>query len=143
MRKQAAGGGRECSVWARRRTERDRYELRDNGDCIVIEHGITVGEALLEEDPRHHHVRRRVIIVAPHFPPSNLASVHRSRLLAHHLREFGWEPIIVTVAPGYYEEDLDWELTKLLSSDLRVERVSALPTRPIRFVGDVGIRGFV
>src|SRR5205085_4019537 len=76
-------------------------------------------------------------------PPSNLAAVHRSRLLAHHLREFGWEPIIVTVAPEFYEEDLDWELTKLLNVDLRVERVGALPTRPLRIVGDIGIRGFV
>src|SRR5690349_4167976 len=47
--------------------------------------------------------RRRVLIVAPHFVPSNLASVHRSRLFALHLREFGWEPIIVTVDHRWYE----------------------------------------
>ena len=47
--------------------------------------------------------RRRVLIVAPHFPPSNLAAVHRSRLFALHLREFGWEPIVVTVHHDRYE----------------------------------------
>ena len=87
--------------------------------------------------------RRRVLVVAPHFVPSNLASVHRSRLFALHLREFGWEPIIVTVDHRWYEEKLDWNLAKLVPSDLRVERVRALPTRPIRLVGDIGVRGFV
>jgi hypothetical protein len=86
---------------------------------------------------------RNVVIVAPHFPPSNLAGVHRSRLFAQHLPEFGWEPIIVTVKPDHYEEALDPALSELVSSQLRVEQVSALPTRPVRVVGDIGIRGFV
>jgi hypothetical protein len=87
-------------------------------------------------------LRKRVIIVAPHFAPSNLASVHRSRLFAIHLPEFGWDPIIVTVHHRYYEEALDWNLTKLLPAQLRVEAVSALPTTPLRIVGDIGVRGF-
>jgi hypothetical protein len=99
-------------------------------------------------DTRHagHHddqAHKRVIIVAPHFAPSNLASVHRSRLFATHLPEFGWEPVIVTVRHEYYEEALDWNLTKLLPPQLRVEAVSAFPTKPLRIVGDIGIRGFV
>jgi hypothetical protein len=85
---------------------------------------------------------RRVIIVAPHFPPSNLASVHRSRLFAQHLPEFGWEPIIVTVHHRFYEEGLDWNLAKLVPEWLRVERVGAIPTRPLRIVGDISLRGF-
>ena len=50
---------------------------------------------------------------AGHFPPSNLAGVHRSRLWAQHLPEFGWEPIIVTAHSKYYEEKLDPALLKL------------------------------
>jgi len=86
---------------------------------------------------------RRVLIVAPHFPPSNLAGVHRSRLFAHHLPAFGWEPIVISVGPGHYEEKLDPNLAALVAQDLRVERVGALPTRPVRIVGDIGIRAFV
>ncbi len=86
---------------------------------------------------------KKVLIVAPHFVPSNLAGVHRSRLLSLHLKEFGWEPVIVTVHHRFYEEKLDWELAKLVPEALRIERVAALPTKPIRLVGDVGIRGFV
>jgi hypothetical protein len=59
-----------------------------------------------------------------------------------HLPDFGWESIIVTVHHRYYEELLDWNLTKLLPSNLRIETVGALPTKPFRLVGDMGIRGF-
>lgn len=85
---------------------------------------------------------KKIIIVSPHFPPSNLAAVHRSRLFATHLPFFNWKPIIVTVHYRYYEEKLDWDLLKLLPPRLRIERVKAIPTRPIRLVGDIGIRGF-
>jgi hypothetical protein len=86
---------------------------------------------------------RKIIIVAPHFPPSNLAGVHRSRLFAQHLPAFGWEPIIVTVHEKYYEEELDWDLEKLVPSDLRIEKVNAFSIKPIKIVGDIGIRGFI
>ncbi|WP_251961509.1 glycosyltransferase [Salinibacter ruber] len=86
---------------------------------------------------------KKVLIVAPHFPPSNLAAVHRTRLFVRHLEEFGWEPIVLTVHHDYYEEDLDWKLTKLVPVDLRIEQVPALPTEPVRIVGNIGIRGFV
>jgi hypothetical protein len=86
---------------------------------------------------------KKVIIVSPHFPPSNLAAVHRSRLFAMHLPAFGWEPIIVTVHHKYYEEALDWNLVKLLPKNLRIEKVAAIPTKPFRIIGDIGIRGFV
>jgi len=85
---------------------------------------------------------KKIIIVSPHFPPSNLAAVHRSRLFAQHLPSLGWEPIIVAVHEDYYEEELDWNLSKLLPVDLRIEKVKALKTKPIRLIGDIGIRGF-
>lgn len=86
--------------------------------------------------------RKRVALVASHFVPSNLASVHRARLWSLHLREFGWEPIIVTTHWDYYEEKVEPSLMELLQKDLHVIRTKALRTRPIRIVGDVGIRAF-
>lgn len=85
----------------------------------------------------------KIIIVAPHFPPSNLAGVHRSRLFAQHLVDFGWEPIIVTVHEKFYEETLDPYIEKLVSPHLRIEKVNALSVKPIKIVGDIGIRGFL
>ncbi len=40
---------------------------------------------------------KKIIIISPHFPPSNLTAVHRARFFAQHLPSFGWEPTIVTV----------------------------------------------
>jgi hypothetical protein len=83
---------------------------------------------------------KRIAIVAAHFPPSNLAAVHRSRLWAQYLPEFGWEPIIVTTHWKYYEETLDCRLVELVSPDLSVIRTKAIPVKPIRVIGDIGIR---
>ncbi|MBX7221891.1 MAG: hypothetical protein K1Y36_18200 [Blastocatellia bacterium] len=85
---------------------------------------------------------KTVVIVAPHFPPSNLAAVHRSRYFAQHLPKFGWNVRVLTVDPSYYEEKPDYDLAGLVPADLEVIRTKALPTKPVRLVGDVGIRAF-
>lgn len=85
---------------------------------------------------------KKVLIISPHFPPSNLAAVHRSRLFAQHLPSFGWEPIILTVDEKYYEEDHDYNLTKLLADDLRIIKVKAFNSTKPRIIGDIGLRSF-
>lgn len=85
---------------------------------------------------------RAVAIVAAHFVPSNLAGVHRSRLWSLHLREFGWEPVIITTHWDHYEEQIETELMELVPPDLKVIRTKAFGTRPIRLVGDLGVRAF-
>lgn len=85
---------------------------------------------------------KKILILYPHFPPSNLAGVHRPRLFAQHLPSFGWEPTILTVDEKYFEEEPDWNLVKLLPPGLRIEKVNAFPlTRP-RLIGDIGLRAF-
>jgi hypothetical protein len=85
---------------------------------------------------------KTILILYPHFPPSNLAGVHRPRLFAQHLPKFGWQPVVLTVAEKYYEETLDHNLEKLLPPSLRIEKVSAFRiTRP-RLIGDIGLRAF-
>jgi hypothetical protein len=85
---------------------------------------------------------KNILILYPHFPPSNLAGVHRPRLFAQHLPAYGWNPIILTVHEKYYEECLDYNLKKLLPSALRIEKVSAFSTGTFRLVGDLGLRAF-
>ena len=53
---------------------------------------------------------RRVLMLSPHFPPDSSAATHRVRLLAPHLPEYGWEPIVVTAEPDGYEGPLDVEI---------------------------------
>ncbi|HTI11058.1 MAG TPA: hypothetical protein VL832_20950 [Puia sp.] len=85
---------------------------------------------------------KRILIITPHFPPSNLAAVHRSRLFAQHLPSFGWEPLILTVDEKYYEETLDPNLSRLLPEGLQIEKVAAFGVTRPRLIGDIGLRGF-
>lgn len=85
---------------------------------------------------------KKILIISPHFPPSNLTAVHRARFFANHLPAFGWEPIILTVDEKYYEEALDWNLYKLLPEELRIEKVKAMRVTQPRIIGDIGLRAF-
>jgi hypothetical protein len=85
---------------------------------------------------------KKILIISPHYPPSNLAAVHRTRLFAQHLPSFGWEPIILCVDENDYEEELDWNLHTLLPKEQRIEKVRAFPVTKPRIIGDIGLRGF-
>lgn len=85
---------------------------------------------------------KKILIISPHYPPSNLAAVHRSRLFAQHLPAFGWEPIILCVNERDYEEDLDWNLQALLPKEQCIEKVHAFPVTKPRFIGDIGLRAY-
>ncbi len=85
---------------------------------------------------------KKILILYPHFPPSNLAGVHRPRLFAQHLPSFGWEPVILTVNEKFYEEMPDWNLVKLLPKGIQIEKVNAFPIGRYRLIGDIGLRAF-
>lgn len=87
-------------------------------------------------------MKRRVAIVSGHFAPSNLVGAQRARLWSRHLPEFGWEPIVVTGDPAFYEERHDPDLMRLVPPGLRVIHAPTMSTRPVRLVGDVGVRAF-
>ena len=84
----------------------------------------------------------KILLLSPHYPPSNLAAVHRSRLFAQHLSSLGWEPVILTVDEKYYEEELDWELNKLIPASQRILKVNAFNVGKPRLIGDIGLRAF-
>jgi glycosyl transferase family 4 len=90
--------------------------------------------------PRDH--RKTVLIVGPDFTPSSYPPALRIRFFAQHLREFGWEPIVIATDPRYYEWSVDPENEKLLPADLEIIRTRALPAKLTRKigVGDLGIR---
>ena len=85
---------------------------------------------------------KNILIISPHYPPSNLAAVHRSRFFAQHLPAFGWNPIILTVHEDFYEETLDWNLHKLIPAGQHIEKVSAFKVGKPRIVGDIGLRAY-
>jgi hypothetical protein len=87
---------------------------------------------------------KRVLIVGADFTPSSYPPALRIRYFARHLKEFGWEPVILTTDPSYYETAIDEENQNLLPADLAVIRTRAIPatlTRKFGF-GDLGLRSF-
>jgi Glycosyl transferase 4-like domain len=85
---------------------------------------------------------KRVLIIGADFAPSSYPPALRIRYFVQHLREFGWEPVVLTTDPSYYETVIDEENQKLLPADLEVIRTRAIPatlTRKFHF-GDLGLR---
>jgi hypothetical protein len=86
---------------------------------------------------------KTVLIIYPHWPPSNLAGVHRARLISNFLPDFDWHPIILTVHEDFYEEKLDVDFLKTVRSSTEVIKVKARPVNSSRrFIGDIGLRAF-
>lgn len=83
---------------------------------------------------------KRVALITAHFPPSNLVGVHRARIWAEHLPEFGWSPTVVTAHWKHYQEPLDWNLLKLVPDDIRVIRTKALGVSYAKLLGNMALR---
>ena len=84
---------------------------------------------------------RTILIIYPHWPPSNLAGVHRARLIANNLPDYDWHPVVLTVSHRYYEEPPDWDLVKTVNNKVEVHYTRALPVFKPRIIGDIGLRG--
>jgi Glycosyl transferase 4-like domain len=85
---------------------------------------------------------KRVLIIGADFAPSSLPPATRIRFFVKHLPEFGWEPIVLTVKPEYYNWPVDSENERLLPESLEVIRTPAFRaswTRRIG-IGDIGMR---
>ncbi len=88
---------------------------------------------------------RSVLVIYPHWPPSNLVGVHRVRLLVNEMPDLGWNPIVLTVHEDDYEEPHAIGSESLVYKDIEVVKVRA--RRPLkiagkRLVGDIGLRAW-
>lgn len=89
---------------------------------------------------------KNLLLIYPHWPPSNLAGVHRGRLIANFAHDFGWKVTVITVQEAFYEETPDPEIEKLVSPNIEVHKVAAYPVLKllnVRLVGDIGLRGWL
>lgn len=87
---------------------------------------------------------KRVLIISPYFCPSNVAGVHRARLMTLKLNAHGWHPIVLTVDSRDYEQNLDHDLMHLVAPDLDVRSVRAWSAGWTKKIGltDASMRGF-
>ena len=71
---------------------------------------------------------RKVLIVAFHYPPvAGSSGIQRTLKFSAYLRDYGWEPIVLTVNPRAYERVTDGQMAEI-PPGLQVERVFALDT---------------
>jgi hypothetical protein len=88
---------------------------------------------------------KNLLIIYPHWPPSNLTGLHRARLIANYLEDFGWHPVMLTVAPVHYEEKPDYDLVNTVSPRVEVVTTDAFPVLSLggyRLLGDIGLRAW-
>jgi len=76
----------------------------------------------------------RVLIVSPHFPPLNGADMQRVRMSLPYFRECGWEPSVLSVAPGAGDV-IEPLLSESVPPDTLVERVPSIPLSLTRLLG--------
>lgn len=82
---------------------------------------------------------KRVLVVAYHFPPGGGPGVQRVLKHVTYLRDFGWQPIVLTVEDGDFPAR-DESLLEKIPSDVTVIRVPILEPYDIyrRFMGRKG-----
>lgn len=68
---------------------------------------------------------RRLLLVSPHFPPTNAPDMHRVRIALPYFREFGWDPEVIAVQPEQVLAPRDPFLLATLPPDVPVHRVRA------------------
>ena len=87
-------------------------------------------------------VMRRILVVSPHFPPTSAADMHRVRQSLQYFPEFGWQPSVLAVEPGFVEGQNEPLLLQTVPADIDVTRVRALPANLTRKVGlgDLALR---
>lgn len=87
---------------------------------------------------------KNVAILGADFVPSSLPPAVRIRFFARHLPDFGWNPIIVTTDPAYYECPIDRENEALIPAGLEVLHTPAISAQISRRIGigDLGMRSF-
>ena len=71
---------------------------------------------------------KKVLVIAYHFPPMTVSSgIHRTLSFVRHLRDHGWESVVLTVTPRAYSAVGDEQLSDI-PKGMRVERAFALDT---------------
>ena len=73
---------------------------------------------------------RRVLVVSPHFPPTDAVDMHRVRMTVGHYRDNGWEPVVLCVRAQDAGRLTDERLARTVPADVEVHAIPAPPPRP-------------
>ncbi|WP_315077728.1 glycosyltransferase [uncultured Clostridium sp.] len=73
---------------------------------------------------------KKVLIIAYYFPPLGWSGVQRTLKFVKYLREFGWEPIVVTVGKSKFSV-LDESLMKEIPKDIKLVRIDDIKFKDV------------
>lgn len=77
---------------------------------------------------KSHRDKKNVLIIAYYFPPIGGGGVQRTLKYVKYLKEFGWNPIVVTVGEDYCFGEKDFSLLDEIPQDIEVLRINHLYT---------------
>jgi glycosyltransferase involved in cell wall biosynthesis len=80
--------------------------------------------------PQSGSQTRRVLIVSPHFPPTDAVDMHRVRMTVGHYRSQGWEPVVLCVRPRDAGRLIDERLAATVPEGLEISVVAAPRSGP-------------
>lgn len=80
-------------------------------------------------------MNRRLLIISPHFPPVNAADHQRIRMSLPYLKQFGWQPTVLTVRPEHIDIVHDPRLVKTVPKEIQVVSTDAFSIRIARKLG--------
>ena len=86
---------------------------------------------------------RRVLVLSPHWPPADIADMHRVRMTVGHYAECGWDPVVLTVRAEDTGRLMDETLVHMAPKNVRLEVVK-VPPNPVfqaAKVRAIGVRG--
>lgn len=68
---------------------------------------------------------KRILIISPHFPPTNAADMHRVRMSLPYFKDLGWNAEVVTVNENCVDMIKDPLLLKSIPSTIPIHKVKA------------------
>ncbi len=78
---------------------------------------------------------KKILIISPHFPPTNAADMHRVRQSVWYFEESGWKPTVVCVDEKYVEGVKEPLLLNSLPKGLQTIKVKAFSSKWTRKIG--------
>jgi hypothetical protein len=85
-----------------------------------------------------------VLIISPSFPPMNTPDMQRARMSLPYYREFGWEPVVLTVDPEDHDSDREEALLLTVPGGITIHRCRAFSLTWTRLfgLGNLGLRSW-
>lgn len=88
---------------------------------------------------------RRVLIVSPHWPPTNAPDMQRARMSLPYYRAGGWEPIVLAVGDRWQDGVREPALLQTVPADVAVHFARAFSLKWTRLlgIGNIGLRAWI